>query len=201
MKGAWGKTAVRSTCAFAIALAFVMALAFSPVPTAQAEDLTNQINPSQMPDNSFLYDTSIYDLLQSNSSLEGKTVQVTGEVVGDLLDDDEDSAKAWITLSSTDSKKPGSISVLIDKDDAEVIDEYGRYGATGTIVRVKGTFHVTCPRHEGTLDIHADTVSAVQEGSTYAEVPSFDKFKWGIILCAVGGVLSGLYHHLRERQR
>lgn len=183
-------------CALAVAL-FIIA----PPTYGWAEDTTNKINPSQMPDNSFLYDTNIYDLLHAGSSMEGNTVQITGEVVGDLLTDGDDSSKAWITLSSTDPKKPGDISVLIDKTEAELIDSYGAYGVKGTIARVKGTFHVTCPVHEGTMDIHADTVSAVQEGSTYSEEPNLDKFKWGIILCAVGVGLSSLYYVLRERQR
>lgn len=185
----------------ACVLACVLAIGIAPSAALAHTDDTNQINPSQMPDNSFLYDTSIYDLLQSNSSTEGKTVQVTGEVVGDLLADTENPSQAWITISSTDPKKPGDISVLIDASDAELIDSYGRYGTTGTIVRVKGTFHVTCPVHEATMDIHADTISAVQEGQTHVDPPNLDKFKWGIVLCAVGTALSVLYFVLRERQR
>lgn len=182
------------------ALALVVACA---LPTAAAwaddNDSANVINPLQMPDNSFLYDTSIYDLINADPTYEGSTVQIIGEVVGDAVHDLEDEGKTWLTLSSTDKKAPGSISVLVDDDDVSLVDTYGAFDKTGTILRVKGTYHLSCSEHEGTMDVHADSVTAVTEGQTHEEEFDFDDFVPGIIVCAVGLVLAIAYYIMRER--
>lgn len=165
-----------------------------------SESLENTVNPQQMPDNSFLYDTSIYDLLNADSAMEGNTVQVTGEVIGDAIYDMDDT-KAWITLASTDPDKQGSLSVYVDRDDLDLIDTYGKYGKRGTILRVKGVFHLSSPTHQGSTDIHADTVTAVAPGRNTAAHYDLMLFVPGLILVILGVSLTGWYYLLRERQR
>ena len=45
----------------------------------------NKVNPSQTPDNSFIYDTQISYLVESGTQFDTQTVQITGEVIGDLI--------------------------------------------------------------------------------------------------------------------
>ena len=47
----------------------------------------NIVNVNQMPDSSFLYNTDIADLAGAESFHDTQTVQVTGEVVGDHIND------------------------------------------------------------------------------------------------------------------
>lgn len=161
----------------------------------------NVVNPQQTPDSSFLYDTNIYDLANATASYQGQTVQVTGEVIGDAIIAEEDPGKHWITLDSTDNGKEGSISVLIDDSYLSGIDTYGEYGKVGTTLRVKGTFYLACPTHEGIIDIHADTVNVVERGKVTPEAFDINMFVPGIIACAVGLGLALLFRFLRERQR
>lgn len=190
--------------AFLLVSFCVAAILFLSPSSAQARtDATdgNRVNPQQMPDSSFLYDTSIYDLLNADTSLNGSTVQVTGEVVGDAVSDTQDPGKVWITLASTDRSKEGSISVLIAQDDVDLIDTFGRYGAKGTTLRVKGMFHLSSPTYQGITDIQADTVSVVSSGLDVAVPFNQMKFVPGFIMVGIGLALTGLYYLLRARQR
>ena len=51
---------------------------------ALAKDKDNQVDTGLLPDSSFIYETSIYALQTSDTYYEGQTVQITGEVVGDI---------------------------------------------------------------------------------------------------------------------
>ncbi len=183
-----------------VLLAAVVALALMPA-VAFAEDADNVINTQQIPDSSFLYDTSIADLSNADSSFDGQTVQITGEVVGDNIADEQDESMRWITLSSMEDGKSGSISVLMSVDDAKLIDTYGQYGTTGTTVRVKGIFHLACSEHEGLSDVHADTVTIVQKGSIHRDTFDFAQFVPGLVTVGVGLVLLVVFRILRERRR
>ena len=48
-------------------------------------DPKNRVNPQQMPDSSFLYDTSIAELANADPYMNNQTVQVVGEAIGDIL--------------------------------------------------------------------------------------------------------------------
>jgi len=90
---------------------------------------------------------------------------------------------------------------LVDNSVIGLIDTYGCYNTTGTILRVKGTFYVACPTHEGIMDIHADSVTVVQHGEITHDTFDFYQFIPGIVLIAIGGLLAFLYRFLAERQR
>lgn len=167
----------------------------------QASD-SNKVYANQMPDNSFLYETSIAELASADSFYDGQTVLITGEAVGDAINDEYDANKCWITLQETgDVDNPSVASVVMAKDQASMIDSFGRYGQTGATLQVRGTYHLDCSDHQGESDIHADEVSVVAQGSAVEhEVNPFQ------ILGAVAVVLVGVgltvgYLYLRDRAR
>ena len=187
-----------SRCILAFVLMVAACLAFAPLVYA---DETNVVNPHQTPDNSFLYDTSIDELTKADASYQGKIVQVMGEAIGDSLIAEEDPGKHWITLETLEEGRASSISVLIDDEFVGLIDYYGGYHSMGTTLQVHGTYYLTCPSHEGIMDIHADRVVLVSPGFTYDEEFSFDKFMPGIFFIILGLALYVLYRNLRERER
>ena len=73
----------------AAALAFALALPAFACPQAAFADEPaegdNAVNVTQLPDSSFIYDTSITDLSTADTYYDKQTVQVTGEVVGDRI--------------------------------------------------------------------------------------------------------------------
>lgn len=177
------------------------------VPTALADEQAteedieagNAVNVQQRPDSSFIYDTSIEDLSHADSYYDGQTVQVTGEAVGDEIRDSLGGAYRWVTLES--GEHDAYISVFMSKTQAERIDTFGEYGSTGTIVQVRGTYHLACQEHEGLSDLHVEEVTVVEEGREHPDSFDVAEFLPGLLLVCVGAALTGLYYFLRERQR
>lgn len=189
---------------FALCLAVCLAIfAASPLAWADESDTLegNTVNARQTADNSFLYDTSIYELTQADTTYQGNTVQIVGEVVGDNVRAEEDPGKRWITLEAIEEDHESSISVLVNEDDISLIDTYGGYNRKGTTLQVRGTFYLACPSHEGIFDIHAESVTLVAKGAETVDVFYIEQLIPGILLCALGIGLSVLYHFLRERER
>ena len=191
------RRALRQMRWLAAGAALAVALAFPALAWAD-EDARNQVYPGQLSDSSFLYETSIADLAQADSYYENQTVLVSGEVTGDCVNDEISANRCWITLQD-DEDSPSIVAVVMDKSATEAIDTYGRYGQRGTMLQVRGTFHLTCREHQGMSDIHAEEVSAVAKGDVFA--PSVDG---RILVLGIGAVLVGLgllvtYHVRRER--
>ena len=104
-------------------------------------------------------------------------------------------------LTSTDVENKSSISVLITAEQSKQIDHYGRYGVTGTILQVRGTYHQACADHQGLPDIHAANASAMVRGIEHPDSFNADHFFPGIVAVVIGLILMGVYYFARERSR
>ena len=192
----------RRTLLAALAVAFCLfacapALAFAD--DDDSEDDSNLINPQQRPDSSFIYDSSIVDLSNADSYYDKQTVQITGEAVGDIIDASD--GMVWVTLAEASSSSNASVAVLMTRESASHIDTLGRYGTTGTMLQVRGVFHLACPEDQGLSDVHATSVAVVTKGSHHANEFRPEAFAVGAALTVVGFALMGLFRYLRERQR
>lgn len=161
----------------------------------------NMVDPAQRADNSFIYDTTIDSLFNQASIYDGRTVQVYGEVIGDLIQVSGMRDRRWITLTSTDPDNKATISALISSEQAKQIDHYGRYGVTGTILQVRGTYHQACSEHDGLPDIHATSTEPLARGVETPDRATVDMFIPGIVLVVIGVALMGAYYFARERAR
>ncbi|MEY8563055.1 hydrolase [Eggerthellaceae bacterium 3-80] len=189
--------------AFAVALV-VMACMSTNSMQAFADEVElnvdeNLVNPQQLPDSSFIYDTSIEDLSAADAYYDNQTVQVTGEAVGDAIHATFDQKFSWITLSNANNS--ATIAVFMTREAAARIDTFGRYQARGTILQVRGTFNLACPEHEGVSDLHADVVTVVDQGEHTEEPFDMNKFVPGIVVVVLGLVVTVLFYVIRERQR
>lgn len=158
----------------------------------------NKVYVNQLSDSSFLYETSIADLAQADSYYEGQTVLVKGEVVGDRVSDDMDKDGCWITLQDSEAT-PSVIAVFMTKDQASVIDTFGKYGVIGTQLQVRGIYHLECAEHQGMSDIHADEVTALKKGYEQEPAPSTRVLVIAIVACAFGAALVAAFYIKRER--
>lgn len=191
----------RASAALLLAFALVLCAHVRPA-TAFAEDEgDNEVNTQQLPDSSFIFDTSIKDLSSADSYYDKQTVQIVGEAVGDSLAVEGDPDHRWITLMSRDVDSNASISVFMTDEQAERIDAFGRYGTTGTMLQVRGTFYLVCPEHSGLTDLHAEHVSVVEKAKHHEEPFELDAFIPGAIVVVVGLALTGVFYWLRERRR
>ncbi len=182
--------------------AAALAFALTPMAFAQAdEDEDNSVNPQQLPDSSFIYDTSIADLEEADAYYDGQTVQVVGEVIGDSIREGFDTRHRWVTLATMEEGTNATVSVYMTSEAASKIDTFGSYGKTGTVLQVRGTFHLVCTDHEGVTDLHAESVRVVAAGESHQDAFSWDSFVPGIAAIVVGLSLMGVFYYLRERQR
>lgn len=161
----------------------------------------NLVDPSQRADNSFIYDTTIESLFDESSLYEGRTVQVVGEAIGDLIKANDAEGNYWVTLTSTDVDNPSSISVLMSEEQAQQIDHFGRYGTTGTTVQVRGEFHQACSEHDGLPDIHATNSAVIARGFDHPDEFKSENYMIGAFLALIGAGLLALYYFVRERAR
>lgn len=180
----------------AAALAAVCALA-SPLP-AQA---SNSVSTGQLPDGSFIYEVEIADLTADETYYDNQSVQVTGEVVGDRIREENGSDYCWITLTALHGEDSASVQVLVTNAQADAIDSYGRYGVTGSKVRVMGTFHANCAAHEGLEDIHASSLTVVDRGSSSQDEFNASDLLASGLLVILGVVLFLGYRQYRARSR
>lgn len=97
--------------------------------------------------------------------MKAKRYLVQGEVVGDRINDEMQPDNCWVTLQDDDPTNPSVVSVFMTMEQAKNIDTYGSYGVTGTMLQVRGTFHLDCREHQGMSDIHVEEVSALAAGS------------------------------------
>ena len=195
-------------------LLFAAILAFAPagVAFAEGEDVSkeevehNFVNERQLPDGSFLYDTSIEELAGADSYYDGQRVVISGEVVGDRVRASVGSGCSWLTVYSLRNSAqkdyiPSSIVIYVSDVLADSIDAYGRYGVRGSIIQVEGNFNLACVEHEGISDIHAQTLTVTQPGATVGEPFEISLFGAGAAALAAGVALMLLYRVLVERRR
>lgn len=167
----------------------------------QEIDPNNRVNPQQMPDSSFLYDTSIAELADADPYMNNQTVQIVGEAIGDILTAVDGPDYVWVMLQEKVDNDYPQISVLMTRSQADLINHLGRYGTQGTKLQVRGEFHLSCPQHEGLTDLHAENVTVVSRGSQTPQVFDVKQFVPGAVLFVVAGVLLLGFRRLQEGQR
>ena len=207
---------------FALMLAFALALALpasafaedenpsssDSAASAKAEPATsvdanaeNIVDPTQRADNSFIYDTTIEDILAETSLHDGRIVQFVGEAIGDRVLDDASGKYCWVTIESMADGSDANISVYMTVEQAEKIDHFGRYGVTGTTLQIRGTFNQACSNHEGLVDVHATNVGVMARGVEHPDTLNLSNFGFGIFLIIIGAALMAAFYFVRERMR
>ena len=186
----------------AAALAFALALPAFACPQAAFADEPaegdNAVNVAQLPDSSFIYDTSITDLSTADTYYDKQTVQVTGEVVGDRITAG-DGRHCWLQLASHSDSS--TVSVYLTNESADKVDTYGTYGRKGTTLQVRGTFNLACPDHDGASDLHAQVVTVTEKGKATPDEFDINAFIPGMVTVMIGLAMMVVFYLLRERQR
>ena len=186
----------------AAALAFALALPAFACPQAAFADEPaegdNAVNVTQLPDSSFIYDTSITDLSTADTYYDKQTVQVTGEVVGDRITAG-DGRHCWLQLASPSDSS--TVSVYLTNESADKVDTYGAYGRKGTTLQVRGTFNLACPDHDGASDLHAQVETVTEKGKATPDEFDINSFIPGAVPVMIGLAMMVVFYLLRERQR
>lgn len=194
-------SAALAACVLALLLALIATCL--PCSRAFAEDDDNVVNEQQLPDSSFIYDTSIFTLVGADAYYDNQTVQVVGEVVGDAVNANLNGSHKWLTLFEKDEKTgaTATIATYVSSDVAERVDTFGAYGKTGTTLQVRGTFHLVCQEHEGISDLHAENVAVMKKGSVHVDELDAGAFIPGAICLGIGLLAMFVFYRMRERRR
>ena len=186
----------------AAALALALALPAFACPQAAFADEPaegdNAVNVTQLPDSSFIYDTSITDLSTADTYYDKQTVQVTGEVVGDRITAG-DGRHCWLQLASPADSS--TVSVYVTNESADKVDTYGAYDRKGTTLQVRGTFNLACLDHDGASDLHAQVVTVTEKGKATPDECDINAFIPGVVTVMIGLAMMVVFYLLRERQR
>ena len=200
------KYLVVALMSLALALAFPMCALAEDLGEGDNPESHNYVDERQIPDGSFLYDTSIEALATADVFYDNTTVVVTGEVVGDRRSAGVGSDSSWITLYSlkkgtAEQYNPSSIEVCVSNSLADTIDTYGRYNVRGTYIQVSGTYHLACADHNGLSDIHADSLSIVRKGAQQSNPFDVTMFLPGVIAVLAGLLVMFAHKRITDKAR
>ncbi|OGB87051.1 hypothetical protein A3H38_02375 [candidate division WOR-1 bacterium RIFCSPLOWO2_02_FULL_46_20] len=115
------------------------------------------------------------DLIAKAHIYDGRTIEFTGEVVGDVMIRGD---FAWLNINDGAQ----AIGVWTNKQAAEKISYVGDYTHIGDTVKVAGQFHRACPQHGGDLDIHATEILISKQGHKVKHTVNNYKFAMTVIL-------------------
>ena len=160
----------------------------------------NRIDPSQAPDSSFIYDTSINEITSTPLVYDNQIIQITGEVVGDRRKSEFDDKHYWITLQQKNANSTSQVSIYVTDATISLIDTYGVYGKRGTTLSIRGTFHMNCPEHDGMSEIHAESSSRIKAGYAGIKNINYNQLTIGGILVILGIILGLLYKYLSGKK-
>lgn len=139
---------------------------------------------------------SVSDILSTTARNDGTSIKFTGEVVGTAIR--LDGSHSIVNLSDEEGN---SVGVVVENEVLEEIDDYGKYGKHGTVLRVKGTLNQACGTHADELDVHAVQVKVVQESYEWEETPDNDLAFKGAVLALLAALLSVFERIWRGKKR
>jgi hypothetical protein len=122
------------------------------------------------------------DVVADVSELDGQTVTMVGEAIGDEMRADADSV--WINVLGDGT----AVGVYVLGKDAAAVETLGDYDRTGDRVSVRGVVNLACEQHGGDLDVHAVEAIEVLATSEPIEryVPVWEGVLGGVLIIAAG---------------
>lgn len=139
---------------------------------------------------------STNEIVSLPPSEAGLDITMEGEAILAALRSDD--GHVFVNLLQDDT----AVGVWMSREQADRIDGFGRYGRSGTFLRVEGVVNVACAQHGGDLDVHAaqvEVVSPSREAGLVLVPPSRLAIAVGVV--AAAGIEWGLYKMLRRRSR
>lgn len=160
----------------------------------------NVINEAMGSDSSFVYETEIAALNNQPHLYDRRTVQVTGEVVGDIIKA-EDSHYRWLIIQDLNIGSDAQISLYVTPVQAQKIDKFGRYGVRGSIIKATGMFQEVDPELEGAQSLRTSDLVVLEKGVITKPPFRLDHFMPGFFAVFLGCVVLYVFYRAHERQR
>lgn len=160
----------------------------------------NVINEAMGSDSSFVYETEIAALNNQPHLYDRRTVQVTGEVVGDIIKA-EDPHYRWLIIQDLNIGSDAQISLYVTPVQAQKIDKFGRYGVRGSIIKATGMFQEVDPELEGAQSLRTSELDVLEKGVITKPPFRLDQFMPGFFAVFLGCVVLYVFYRAHERQR
>jgi hypothetical protein len=127
-----------------------------------------------------------------NPSMDGSTIVVEGEAVGDILR--AVGGGKWLNVLGGDV----GLGVWTTEEMLEPVEHLGSYKRDGDQVRVTGTLNMTCEQHGGEYDLHAESIEVVSAGRPRTHEPVPMRGVVGVVGIVIGAGLLRRYQKLRD---
>ena len=147
-----------------------------------------------------MYETEISALNNQPHLYDKRTVQVTGEVVGDLIKA-EDPNYCWLIIQELSTGSDAQISLYVTPLQAQKIDMFGRYGVRGSIIKATGMFQEVDPELEGSQSLRTSELEVLEKGVITKPPFRLELFAPGICAVLLGCVVLYVFYRAHERQR
>lgn len=125
---------------------------------------------------------------------DGAHAIVRGEALGESLA--APGGKRWVNIG----REGTAIGVVMTAEQAAKVPRFGRYRQRGATLEVSGVLNSACDEHGGDLDVHAESVSVLDEGGPIV-APIHPGKLWLAVFSAMASlVLWARYGQLRRRR-
>jgi len=128
----------------------------------------------------------INDLIEHALDLDGQTVTITAEAIGEKMDR---TGGTWVNVNDTSN----AIGIWMDKTEAEKITSYGSYKSKGDELEIIGVFNRACTQHGGEPDVHSISIRVINKGYTVKEDVPLIKITITLVLVATSLVFVTLF--------
>lgn len=125
---------------------------------------------------------------------DGAPATVRGEALGEALT--APGGKRWVNIG----REGTALGVVMTAEQAASVPQFGLYRQRGATLEVSGVLNSACDEHGGDLDLHADTVSVLDEGGAIADPLHPGKLWLAGASAAVSLALWARYRQLRRRR-
>jgi len=122
------------------------------------------------------------DLINNPKDYDGKNISFQGEAIGDVM---ERGTHGWVNIHDGSN----AIGVWVPVAELRKITRTGDYRNIGDTVLVEGVFNQACVKHNGELDIHAESITVVEMGSPVERPLDANKAVAAGVLVLIAGVL------------
>lgn len=134
---------------------------------------------------------SINDLIKDSHAYDQKPIVVEAEVILELLERDD---YAWINVNDGSN----AIGVYLPIEMVKDLDVFGDYNHIGDQVRIEGIFYRNCDEHGGEIDIHAKSLTIIEQGYKVEHEVSVWKFAIAFISFSLSLIVLLIYRNKRK---
>ncbi|MGB4587849.1 MAG: hypothetical protein WBI17_01280 [Clostridiaceae bacterium] len=99
----------------------------------------------------------INDLIEKAMTVDGQTVTITAEAIGERMDRTDGT---WVNVNDGSN----AIGIWMPTDESRRITVFGSYKEKGDTLEITGIFNRTCKEHGGESDLHLLSMKVMKTG-------------------------------------